>query len=327
MSDDYTKDDDDQQKPSKQNLLRGLEEIHQSLTGENEEILLQSEIPLLTDSIEQPIISVSDESEILDDTAELTSQSAYFQKQQSFEYIEDIDVESASDRDERQLREAYRANFGDAEYYLAQDEMGLTSEHAIEDGAQGTEIVDGQGEEVEVDVELDDELELDVEDEVEVEEESIVNTSQAAPGDPSEDDKTDDSNPPANIKKTRGESDLPQGEGENPFLPKHIRDRLHQGKNDFLVGIAQVSESLDRFGKKGTRAPDLPSGVAASRAGTSKHQAMIDELIALYLPRIEADLRRKLAAVILREGEEAEKNEEGEEAEKNEESEKSSSSP
>ena len=98
--------------------------------------------------------------------------------------------------------------------------------------------------------------------------------------------------------------------GENPFLPKHIRDRLHTEKT--LVDIIKESP--------------LPPPAAARPLSDHVHEAVkeqlppqlsseslhhvVEEVIALYMPRIEAELRERLLNEIRRM--EPEENEEGE---------------
>jgi len=88
--------------------------------------------------------------------------------------------------------------------------------------------------------------------------------------------------------------------GENPFLPKHIRDRLHTDKT--LVDIIKESP--------------LPPPAAARPLSDHVHEAVkeqlppqlsseslhhvVEEVIALYMPRIEAELRERLLNEIRR---------------------------
>ena len=68
---------------------------------------------------------------------------------------------------------------------------------------------------------------------------------------------------------------------ENPFLPRHMRKR-HTDED-------QQAEH--------------PTDTQKSGTGSSKnlHDSIIDNLIAFYLPKIEADLRRRLKALAARE--------------------------
>jgi len=63
---------------------------------------------------------------------------------------------------------------------------------------------------------------------------------------------------------------------ENPFLPKHVKDRLEKERSLY-------QKEMDAAAKYQT--PAKPS---------SSDNALIDELVKLYLPKIEADLRRRL---------------------------------
>ena len=64
---------------------------------------------------------------------------------------------------------------------------------------------------------------------------------------------------------------------ENPFLPRHIRARLHSERR-----IHQSIESATAEKKHGIGSP------------SDLHNSIIDNLIESYLPIIEADLRRRL---------------------------------
>lgn len=79
--------------------------------------------------------------------------------------------------------------------------------------------------------------------------------------------------------------------GENPFLPKHIRDRLHTNKA--LLDIINEYKTADNHRSLATvsknKTPDennldVPVDV----------KAIIEQIIADYLPQIEAELRTKL---------------------------------
>ncbi len=67
--------------------------------------------------------------------------------------------------------------------------------------------------------------------------------------------------------------------GENPFLPQHIRERLH------------INRSLVDELKSGT----TPEASASSDVISAvRLQQLVDQVIATHLPRIEADLRERL---------------------------------
>ncbi len=76
----------------------------------------------------------------------------------------------------------------------------------------------------------------------------------------------------------------PVARGDNPFLPKHIRDRLEERRQALADDIAQASTF---FPPKGAQPKNTASEHSTARA-------LVDDLVAEYLPRIEADLRRRL---------------------------------
>ena len=69
--------------------------------------------------------------------------------------------------------------------------------------------------------------------------------------------------------------------GENPFLPKHIRERLHTNKA--LVDIINEQTS--------TIKTDLTT---TNQSANTDQLGLIDDLVAEYLPIIETELRRRL---------------------------------
>ena len=73
-----------------------------------------------------------------------------------------------------------------------------------------------------------------------------------------------------------GDNNIVKARGENPFLPKHIRDRLH-GDRSMLSNT--VVQSL-------------------SGAAKGETDEIIDELIAELLPDIEVKLRKRLKSLI-----------------------------
>jgi hypothetical protein len=88
---------------------------------------------------------------------------------------------------------------------------------------------------------------------------------------------------------------------ENPFLPQHLRDRLNKSKSSLMEEIARSSESLDastallrNFGGVGNDGVIKSTALATSDSQSDLHTALIDSLVARYLPLIEADLRQRL---------------------------------
>lgn len=89
---------------------------------------------------------------------------------------------------------------------------------------------------------------------------------------------------------------------ENPFLPKHILDRLNHGRN-LVEEIAQSSAALDASTAvlRAERLTKPAYGEQHSAATTTtttkeahdKHQ-LVDDLVEEYLPLLAAELRRRL---------------------------------
>ena len=83
---------------------------------------------------------------------------------------------------------------------------------------------------------------------------------------------------------------------DNPFLPQHLRERLSQSKNSLLEGILKSSESVDASTALLRNFSGAePTKSYTPKLGNNPHQAIIDSLVAKYLPLIEADLRHRLA--------------------------------
>lgn len=87
---------------------------------------------------------------------------------------------------------------------------------------------------------------------------------------------------------------LSSGRGDNPFLPKHIRDRIAANRKQSAMmatitpvlpaaAPAQHAEPSD----SSTAKPDVPSD-----------EQLIDDMVQRFLPAIEAALRERLEALI-----------------------------
>lgn len=113
------------------------------------------------------------------------------------------------------------------------------------------------------------------------------------------------------LSKVKQDFALPMATGENPFLPKHIRDRLTQGKNSFLEEIALVNESLKRGpsrtndSKPEIRAPHTQHKSQGSSSHNQKadyqkadYQKVVDELVKEFLPQLESALRKRLTQIL-----------------------------
>ena len=86
----------------------------------------------------------------------------------------------------------------------------------------------------------------------------------------------------------------PTARGENPFLPKHIRDRLDERRQALADDIAQASAffPVRQDAKQDSKSQAKP------RIDQDAHQALVDELVAQYLPRIERELRMRLTMTL-----------------------------
>jgi hypothetical protein len=94
---------------------------------------------------------------------------------------------------------------------------------------------------------------------------------------------------------------LAKANGENPFLPQHIRSRLH-GNNppplfeiEAARKIANVSQPATQLGN--TQGNQLPPGrnpIFYSPKNSAPQQALIDEIMDNLLPEIERELRERL---------------------------------
>jgi len=75
------------------------------------------------------------------------------------------------------------------------------------------------------------------------------------------------------------------GKNDNPFLPKHIRDRLHTSRSlqEELTSINAVSTTLN-----------VKTPVKARATPASELDNLVDELVNAHLPKIEQELRRRL---------------------------------
>lgn len=92
---------------------------------------------------------------------------------------------------------------------------------------------------------------------------------------------------PATAPNPPSAQKLSAARGENPFLPKHIRDRLTANRKN----QAALMESL-----KPIAAPTPPPQPANISLPDEKQ--LIDELVQRFLPEIEAALRERLEAMI-----------------------------
>lgn len=83
----------------------------------------------------------------------------------------------------------------------------------------------------------------------------------------------------------------PKSATENPFLPKHIRDRLHANR-------ANQREMMDSFLNSSHPAQ---SGSAGKPTAAIMEDKLVEEMLQLFLPRIEAELRERIRAIVRKE--------------------------
>lgn len=84
--------------------------------------------------------------------------------------------------------------------------------------------------------------------------------------------------------------------GENPFLPKHIRDRLHTNKA--LVDIINESRNELQPRPETTQPATSKSATSHEAASGDPIQKLIDQIVRDYMPHLEADLRQRLQQLI-----------------------------
>ncbi|MBU2986020.1 hypothetical protein KO528_11720 [Saccharophagus degradans] len=95
----------------------------------------------------------------------------------------------------------------------------------------------------------------------------------------------------------------PKASGENPFLPAHIRERLTSSRNQLMEDLAQVDSTLKKppssHGKPAqpsafTRVTPAEPPKKEAEDSEAIQQEIIDQLVAKFLPEIEAELRAHL---------------------------------
>lgn len=95
----------------------------------------------------------------------------------------------------------------------------------------------------------------------------------------------------------------PKATGENPFLPAHIRERLSSSRNQLMEDLAQVDHTLKKPpSSHGKPVPPSAFNRPASTEQTKPEdseavaiqQEIIDQLVAKFMPEIEAELRAHL---------------------------------
>lgn len=74
---------------------------------------------------------------------------------------------------------------------------------------------------------------------------------------------------------------------ENPFLPRHVRERLEQERSLYEREIEAASRMQTKYRK--------------SETPYHKYQGLVDDVVAQFMPRIEADLRLRLQKLLIAE--------------------------
>jgi hypothetical protein len=92
-----------------------------------------------------------------------------------------------------------------------------------------------------------------------------------------------------------GRPSLAKPMGENPFLPQHIRDRLH-GNNPPPLFASETARKIATTSKPVTQLGNTQSRFAGHRP-TSSQQELIDSIVAKVLPEIEKELRQRLESM------------------------------
>lgn len=92
---------------------------------------------------------------------------------------------------------------------------------------------------------------------------------------------------------------------ENPFLPQHIKERLAQQKTSYERDLAISRDQLKASAKKFNSSvnydrreeleKDCGSDTKTLAKPQDQHDDLVDELVGLYLPKIEAELRAKIS--------------------------------
>ena len=104
--------------------------------------------------------------------------------------------------------------------------------------------------------------------------------------------KTPDEAKKRKNKKVKPPPIVPDLIDENPFLPQHIRDRLHTNKT--LVDIIKESP---QFTDTSTRPTSASSHTDDATLPNDVSITLIDDLVAEFMPKIEQELRHRLLAL------------------------------
>jgi len=125
-----------------------------------------------------------------------------------------------------------------------------------------------------------------------------LETIQTQPFDTSERAKKSDKVP------TKPRAKVEQAKGENPFLPKHIRERLHTTKSlmEVIKEVPLDTQAVyhNKFVSEHPEARLLEHAEANIKDKLSEHDKLdilINEIIAEFMPKIEAELHARLTSL------------------------------
>lgn len=191
-----------------------------------------------------------------------------------------------------------------SEHDLAEESLDELDQYELDEHEQDI---------IELDAEVADDLPYSEDEEPKLAAQDVSETSQTQE---SLFDHDDDPAPPKATSDTSNKdsaSRMPKARGENPFLPPHIRERLGRHKEIFDSIQSEVTPSrpvqektevqgdlLSGFQTDDNLGADEVSVTDKTKTQVSDHDLLIDEIIAEYLPIIEAKLRLKLKQVTLK---------------------------
>lgn len=97
---------------------------------------------------------------------------------------------------------------------------------------------------------------------------------------------------PGDNNRMGARPNLAKATGENPFLPEHIRARLH-GNNPPPLFAAEAARKIAGSARPITQLGNLQPRSTLSKA-TSIQQDIIDSIVARMMPEMEKELRQRL---------------------------------
>ncbi len=98
------------------------------------------------------------------------------------------------------------------------------------------------------------------------------------------------------LESIRNRSDLIKATGENPFLPEHIRTRLH-GNNPPPFFEFEMAKKIASVARPTTLLGNTHHNFVPTLKPSSHQEELIDEVVEIMLPEIARELRERLAAM------------------------------